>query len=165
MDAAATALGAPASETVAIGEVIAGVREGLLAMVGTGLQVMAAMMNEDVSAVCWPKGKHEANRTATRHGSEYGSVTLGGRRVPVVCPRMRAADGSGELPLPGYGLFSGTEAHHRDHRAAGRAARAWPGHQQAHPGRDRRGQDAQGRRDSRVRSPGDRSVSTAQDPH
>jgi hypothetical protein len=42
IDAAATALGAPSSVTVAVGEVIADVREGLLAVaVGTGFQVMA----------------------------------------------------------------------------------------------------------------------------
>jgi transposase-like protein len=110
IDAAATVLGASASVTVAIGEVIADVREGLLAMaVGTGLQVMAAMMNEDVSAACGPKGKHDPTRTATRHGSEQGSVTLGGRRVPITRPRMRASDGSGELPLPSYELFSSIE--------------------------------------------------------
>jgi transposase-like protein len=110
IDAAATALGAPESVTVALGEVMADVREGLLAMaVGTGLQVMAAMMNEDVSAACGPKGKHDADRVATRHGSERGSVTLGGRRVPITRPRMRAVDGRGELPLPSYELFSNTE--------------------------------------------------------
>jgi hypothetical protein len=91
IDAAATMLGGSASVTVAIGEVIADVREGLLAMaVGTGLQVMVAMMTEDVAAACGPKGKHDANRAATRHGSEDGSVTLGGRRVPISRPRMRA---------------------------------------------------------------------------
>lgn len=36
-------------------------------------------------------------------------MSLGGRRVPVTRPRMRATDGSGELPVPGYELFSGTE--------------------------------------------------------
>ena len=47
------------------------VREGLLAMaVGTGLQVMAAMMDADVTAVCGPKGKHDPDRTAVRHGRE-----------------------------------------------------------------------------------------------
>jgi putative transposase len=110
IDAAATGLGAPASASVAIGEVIADVREGLLAMaVGTGLQVMAAMMNDDVTAACGPRGKHDPDRTATRHGTEDGSVTLGGRRVPIVRPRMRAVDGSGELPVPSYELFSSTE--------------------------------------------------------
>jgi putative transposase len=110
IDAAATGLGSGESVAVVIGEVIADVREGLLAMaVGTGLQVMAAMMAEDVSAVCGPKGKHDPDRTATRHGSEQGSVTLGGRRVPITRPRMRASDGSGELSVPSYELFSGTE--------------------------------------------------------
>jgi putative transposase len=36
-------------------------------------------------------------------------VTLSGRRVPIIRPRMRAVDGSGELPLPSYELFSSTE--------------------------------------------------------
>jgi putative transposase len=44
-----------------------------------------------------------------RHGHEQGSVTLGGRRVTVQRPRVRAADGSGELPVAAYELFSGTE--------------------------------------------------------
>jgi putative transposase len=110
IDTAASALGAPSSVTVAIGEVIADVREGLLAMaVGTGLQVMAAMFEDDVAATCGPKGKHDPDRVAVRHGSERGSVSLGGRQVPISRPRMRAMDGSGELPLPSYELFSNTE--------------------------------------------------------
>jgi putative transposase len=44
-----------------------------------------------------------------RHGHGAGSVTLGGRRVPVERPRVRAVDGSGELPVPTYELFRGTE--------------------------------------------------------
>ncbi len=37
------------------------------------------------------------------------AVTLGGCRVPVERPRVRAEDGGGELPVPTYELFSGTE--------------------------------------------------------
>ena len=129
IDAAATALGAPASVTVAIGELIADAREGLLAMaVGTGLQVMAAMMADDVTAACGPKGKHDANRTATRHGNEDGSVTLGGRQVPIRRPRLRASDGSGELPVPSYELFSSTEVLGRlamSKMLAGISTRGW----------------------------------------
>ncbi len=44
-----------------------------------------------------------------RHGTEAGSVTLGGRRVPVTRPRMRSADGTGDLPVPSYDMFSSTE--------------------------------------------------------
>lgn len=96
--------------SVAIGEIAADVREGLLALaVGAGLQVMHAMMEADLAAACGPRGKHDPERTAVRHGREHGSVTLGGRRVPITRPRMRAADGSGELLVSSYELFSGTE--------------------------------------------------------
>src|SRR5258705_2012779 len=44
-----------------------------------------------------------------RHGRERGSVPLGGRRVAVTRPRVRAADGSAELPVASYELFSSTE--------------------------------------------------------
>jgi hypothetical protein len=110
IDAAATALAVPEAVSVALGELVADVREGLLAMaIGTGLQVMAAMMDADVTAVCGPKGKHDPVRAAVRHGSEKGSVTVGGRRMPVERPRMRAVDGSGELAVPSYELFTSTE--------------------------------------------------------
>jgi putative transposase len=96
--------------SVAMSEIAADVREGLLAIaVGAGLQVMAAMMAADVVAVCGPKGRHDPDRTAVRHGSEDGSLTLGGRRLPVRRPRVRASDGSGELPVPSYEAFSSTE--------------------------------------------------------
>jgi len=74
----------PDAVTVAMSEIAADVREGLLAIaVGAGLQVMAAMMAADVEALCGPRGRHDPQRTATRYGSEDGSVTLGGHRVPV----------------------------------------------------------------------------------
>ena len=81
----------PETVSVSLAEIGEDMREGLLALaVGTGLQVMQAMMAEDVSAVCGPKGKHDPARSAVRHGTEAGSVTLGGRRVPVTRPRMRS---------------------------------------------------------------------------
>src|SRR5205823_6244371 len=91
-------------------EIAESAKEGLLALaVGTGLQVMAAIFAEDADRLCGPQGRHNAERAGYRHGSEAGSVTLGGRRVPVTRPRVRAADGTGELHLPSYDLFSGTE--------------------------------------------------------
>ena len=56
-----------------------------------------------------PKGRHDQARTAVRHGRERGSVTLGGRRVAVTRPRVRAADGCGELSVPSYELFTSPE--------------------------------------------------------
>ncbi len=100
----------PETVSVAMAEIAEDMQEGLLALaVGAGLQVMGTIMAEDVTAECGPKGKHDPDRTATRHGHEAGSVTLGGRRVPVSRPRMRAADGSGEVPVVAYELFSQTE--------------------------------------------------------
>jgi transposase-like protein len=100
----------PVQVTVAMAEIAESMREGLLALaVGAGLQVMQALMDADVTAVAGPKGRHDQARTAVRHGRGRGSVTLGGRRVAVSRPRVRAADGCGELPVPSYELFTSTE--------------------------------------------------------
>ena len=100
----------PEQVNVVMEEIAADMREGLLALaVGAGLQVMQSLMEADVAAACGPRGKHNPDRVATRHGTERGSVTLGGRRVPVTRPRVRAADGTGELPVPAYEVFNGTE--------------------------------------------------------
>jgi putative transposase len=108
VDASASAV--PERVSVAMAEIAESMGEGLLALaVGAGLQVMAALMEADVTALAGPKGRHDETRTAVRHGRERGSVTLGGRRVPVTRPRVRAADGSAELPVASYALFSSTE--------------------------------------------------------
>jgi putative transposase len=100
----------PERVTVVMTELVGAVEEGLLALaVATGMQVMHAIMNEDVAAICGPKGRHDAGRTAMRHGTEDGSVTLGGRRVPVRRPRVRTADRTAEVPVASYELFSSTE--------------------------------------------------------
>jgi putative transposase len=100
----------PEQVVVSMAEIAESAKEGLLALaVGTGLQVMAAMFGEDAERLCGPAGKHNRDRAGYRHGTEAGSVTLGGRRVPVTRPRVRAADSSGELHLPSYDLFSSTE--------------------------------------------------------
>lgn len=116
--------------SVALGELVGEVREGLLALaVGTGLQVLIAMMEADVAAACGPRGRHDPARRVTRHGHEAGSVSLGGRRVPVERPRMRASDGSGERPIPSYELFCGTEVRGRmvmERMLAGLSTRRYP---------------------------------------
>jgi putative transposase len=100
----------PDRVSVAMGELTENVKEGLLALaVGAGLQVMHVLMAESATSVCGPKGRHDPDRTAVRHGSEAGSVTLGGRRVPVRRPRLRSAGGQVEVAVPAYELFSGTE--------------------------------------------------------
>ena len=100
----------PEQVSVAMAEIAGNMHEGLLALaVGAGLQVMSALMDADVTALVGPKGRHDPARSAVRHGTGAGSVTLGGRRVPVARPRVRSADGSGELPVAAYELFNSTE--------------------------------------------------------
>jgi transposase-like protein len=100
----------PEQVSVAVAELAGAAREGLLALaVGTGLQVLQAMLAEDVARLVGPKGRHIPDRTAVRHGSEPGQVTLGGRRVRMRRPRVRTADGSRELPVPTYQAFAATE--------------------------------------------------------
>jgi putative transposase len=100
----------PEAVTVAMAEIGGAVREGLLALaVATGLQVMTTMMEESVTALAEPKGRHQPDRAAVRHGTEAGSVAVGGRRVPVRRPRVRAVDGSGELAVEAYEAFSGSD--------------------------------------------------------
>ena len=103
-------LAMPETVSVSMAEIAADMREGLLALaVGTGLQVMQQLMETDVAGICGAKGKHDPAREAVRHGTEAGSVTLGGRRVSVRRPRVRTADGAGEVSVPSYELFSQTE--------------------------------------------------------
>jgi putative transposase len=120
----------PEQVSVAMAEIAENMQEGLLALaVGAGLQVMQTLMEADVTALAGPKGRHDPVRVAVRHGREQGSVTLGGRRVAVSRPRVRAADGSGELPVASYELFSATDVLGRmamEKMLAGLSTRRYP---------------------------------------
>ena len=64
--------------------------QGLLAAsTAVGLEVLAELMDLEVTELAGPKGKHDPARVAMRHGSEPGTVTLGGRRLGVRRPRVR----------------------------------------------------------------------------
>jgi putative transposase len=96
----------PEEIRLAMADIAGAAREGLLAMsVAAGMAVMAAMYEAEIAAACGPKGKHDANRAAMRHGSGRGSVTLGGRKVAVDRPRARTTDGH-EVPLSSYAHFA-----------------------------------------------------------
>jgi transposase-like protein len=100
----------PETVSIAMGELAENVKEGLLALsVGAGLQVMQVLIEESVTAVAGPKGKHDPDRVGVRHGTEAGLVVLGGRQVPVRRPRVRTADKTAEVAVPAYELFSSTE--------------------------------------------------------
>jgi putative transposase len=97
----------PAQIQEVLGELVGAAREGLLALsVGVGLGVVHELMETEVTEVVGPKGRHNPDRLAKRHGHDDGSMTLGGRRVPVSRPRMRTADDEHELPVETYGYFA-----------------------------------------------------------
>ena len=80
-------------------------RDGLLALaVQADLAVMFAILEDNVTALCGPKGKHDPGHGAVRC-SDAGSLVLGGCRLPIRRPRVRTA----EVTLPAYELFSSTE--------------------------------------------------------
>jgi len=56
--------------------------------------VLGELLDADVERLVGPKGRHNPDRAAVRHGTQPGQVTLGGRRVRVDRPRVRAADGN-----------------------------------------------------------------------
>jgi transposase-like protein len=105
--AAAVERALPRQIQEALGELVGAAREGLLALsVGVGLGVVHELMEIEVDEVVGPRGKHNSERTAKRHGHERGSMTLGGRRVQVRRPRIRSADDKRELPVETYEYFA-----------------------------------------------------------
>ena len=81
----------PEQVTIALRELAGAAKEGLLAFsVGIGLAVLDELFEAEVTRLAGPKGKHDPERQAYRHGHEARQVTLGGRRVPVSTPRVRS---------------------------------------------------------------------------
>lgn len=102
---AAEDVAVPHTVNIAMEHIATSMKDGLLALaVQSGLAVMFALLEEDVR-----HGKHNPDRGAVRHGHDAGSVVLGGRRLPIRRPRVRTADGTGEIAIPAYELFSSTE--------------------------------------------------------
>ena len=94
----------------ALGQLVGAAKEGLLALsVEVGLGVLRELLEQEVEEIVGPKGKWNRERTAVRHGHEGGEVTLGGRRLAVKRPRVRAADGESEVPLSTYEHFAGRD--------------------------------------------------------
>jgi len=86
--------------SVAVGELVAELEEGVLALVvRTGLQVVQTMMEAEVDTLAGPKGRHDLARRAVRHGCDDGQVSLGGQ-VTISRPRVRSADGPGRCHSP-----------------------------------------------------------------
>jgi len=70
-----------------------------------GLGYVGAVLEEERSALCGLRYRHNAARQALRAGSVASSLTLGGQRVGVARPRVRSLAGH-ELTLPSWQAWS-----------------------------------------------------------
>jgi transposase-like protein len=105
--AAAELADLPLQATVAMADVAAAMREGLLAFAASaGLVVMQQMLTEELAAIVGAKhAKLGPERVGNWHGTTTGQVVLGSRKVTVGRPRGRYVDG-GEVELATWECFA-----------------------------------------------------------
>lgn len=101
---------APEQVTVALAEIAASAKEGLLALaVGTGLQVMPAMFNQDVEGLCGPQGKHHLALVegATENATLPRDLLVGlrERTLDTTKPPLLVLDGAKGLHRAVIGVF------------------------------------------------------------
>jgi transposase-like protein len=72
--------------------------------VRSGMKVLEAMMEEDRTALCGARYAHEPDRAASRAGTVASEVVLGGRKVALRRPRVRAA--GHEVALPTFQVLA-----------------------------------------------------------
>ena len=76
--------------------------EMIRALIPLGLMHVEELLDEEVKALAGERyARKEATLRGRRHGSNPGTVGLGGQRVPVRVPRVRSVAG-GEIPLRSY---------------------------------------------------------------
>jgi len=73
-------------------------------IVESGLKALGDLLEQERTALCGPRYKHEAERAAYRAGHADGELVMGGRRVRVRRPRVRSE--AGEQQLPTWTQFS-----------------------------------------------------------
>ena len=72
--------------------------------VRSGMKVLEAMMEEDRTTLCGARYVHEPDRAASRAGSVPSEVVLGGRKVALRRPRVRAE--GHEVALPTFQVLA-----------------------------------------------------------
>ena len=107
-EAAGELAGLPLEATVAMADVAAALREGLLAFAtSAGLVVMQQMLTAELTAKIGPKhAKLPADeRVGNWHGTTQGQVVMGSQKITVERPRGRLVDG-GEIGLDAWDVFA-----------------------------------------------------------
>jgi transposase-like protein len=75
-----------------------------------GLLVASDILEDEVARLCGARYQRQPERTHTRYGRQRGVVTLAGQKLPIDRPRVRRADGGGEVPLESYARLQSPEA-------------------------------------------------------
>ena len=91
----------------------------------SGLQVFAAMLEEDRTAICGRRYAHEPDQPASRAGTAPSEVVLGGRKVAIQRPRVRTAGGrsaAADVPDDGGDRSAESTGRRADARRRGDAA-------------------------------------------
>jgi hypothetical protein len=92
--------------------------------VASGLKVLATMLEADRTAICGPRYQHQDERDASRAGTVPSEVVLGGRKVQIRGPRVRAH--GEEVALPAFQAFADTDPLNRRARLSADRRRDGP---------------------------------------
>jgi len=75
-----------------------------------GLLVASAILEDEVTRLCGARYEHQPSRQHTRYGHQRGVATLAGQKLSIQRPRVRKADGSGEVALENYARLQSNDA-------------------------------------------------------
>ena len=75
-----------------------------------GLMVAAGLLEDEVTRLCGRRYEHQPDRTHTRYGHQRGTATLAGQKIAITRPRVRRADGSGEVALETHARLQSPDA-------------------------------------------------------
>src|SRR6266403_5869663 len=86
-------------------EMVGWLRKGVGELIRqAGLQLMDLLMQEEVRELAGERSQRQAERTASRWGSERGYCVVMGQKVPLERPRVRTTDDK-EVRLGSYEMF------------------------------------------------------------
>lgn len=74
-------------------------------VVTLGMEQVYEILEEERTALCGPRYRHEEDREAIRAGHTRGILPMGGRIVTLKRPRVRTANGHREIPLESWEQF------------------------------------------------------------
>jgi Transposase, Mutator family len=74
-----------------------------------GLLGTISFLEDEVSQLCGKWHERRTNRAMTRYGAQPGWVTVSGQKVVIKRPRVRYANGGGEVRLSRYQRFQQRE--------------------------------------------------------